>query len=204
MYSIRYLLRETWISFKVSFLAACCAHLVLKWVVSIYIHKSHNVSVLIYHLVCVCKGRKEWFNNDVVAVLKETCVELQKRYEIHFLEIGTDQDHVHFLIQSVPMYSPTKISRTIKSITARQILKTIPTLKPKLWGGEFWSNGYYINTVGRTNSEMTIQKYIKNQGHNPKDYEQLHKNQLTFFIWCLVACCEESHLQFLTFHESCH
>jgi REP element-mobilizing transposase RayT len=150
--------------------------------VSIFIHKSHNVTVLLYHLVCVCKGRDEWLTGDVVAVLKNTCLELEKRYEIHFLEIGTDFDHVHFLIQSVPMYSPTKIARTVKSITAREILKQIPTLRPKLWGGEFWSNGYYINTVGRTNSETTIQKYIKNQGHNFKNYNQIHKDQLTLFI----------------------
>lgn len=104
---------------------------------------------------------------------------MQKRYELHFLEIGTDIDHVHFLIQSVPMYSPTKVARVIKSITARQILIKFPDLKQKLWGGEFWSNGYFINTVGRTNSESTIQKYIKNQGRNYKSYIQIHKNQLT-------------------------
>ena len=148
---------------------------------SIYIHKSHNVSVLLYHLVCVCKGRAEWFDQEISQEIKNVCLQIEKRYELHFLEIGTDIDHIHFLIQSIPIYSPTKVARIIKSITAREILKTIPDLKPKLWGGEFWSNGYFINTVGRNSSEGTIQKYIKNQGHNPKNYIQLHKNQLILF-----------------------
>jgi putative transposase len=150
--------------------------------VSIYIHKNHNVNVLLYHLVCVCKGRKEFFDAKVSQEIKDVCLEIQKRYELHFLEIGTDLDHIHFLIQSIPMYSPTKVARVVKSITAREILKLNPLLKQKLWGGEFWSNGYFINTVGRNNSEGAIQRYIKNQGRNPKDYVQLHKNQLTLLI----------------------
>lgn len=148
---------------------------------SIYIHKSHNVSVLLFHLVCVGKGRSTWFNKDVDLELRNICLEISKRYEIHFIEIGTDLDHVHFLIQSVPMYSPTKLARIIKSITAREILKKFPELKQRLWGGEFWSNGYFINTVGKSGSETAIQKYIKNQGSNTKNYLQLHKTQLTLF-----------------------
>lgn len=67
---------------------------------------------------------------------------------IDFLEIGTDHDHIHFLVQSVPTYSPTKIVRTIKSLTVRELFKKAPGVKRALWGGEFWSNGYYISTVG--------------------------------------------------------
>ena len=88
-----------------------------------YIHKSHNVSVLIYHFVCPAKYRRVVFSEEVDKTLREICVEIEKRYEIRFLEIGVDKDHVHFLIQSVPTYSPTKIITMIKSITAREIFK---------------------------------------------------------------------------------
>jgi putative transposase len=54
-------------------------------------------------------------------VLKETCLEIAKRYEIQFLEIDVDRDHAHVFIQSVPMYSPTKVAQIIKSITAHKI-----------------------------------------------------------------------------------
>src|SRR5919106_6951340 len=108
-----------------------------------YIHKSHNVSVLIYHLVCPAKYRRVVFGEDVDTVLKEVCLEISKRYEIAFLEIGTDKNYVHFLSQSVPSYSPTKIIRIIKSITAREIFKRVPSVKKQLWGGEFWSKGNF-------------------------------------------------------------
>jgi len=70
--------------------------------VSKFIHKSHNVSVLLYHIVCPAKYRRAVFTAAVDAKLKEVCLEIGKRYEIRFLEIGTDKDHVHFLVQSVP------------------------------------------------------------------------------------------------------
>ena len=83
-----------------------------------YKHKSHNVSVIMYHIVCPSKYRRVVFNANVDEILKKICLEISDRYEIDFIEIGTDRDHVHFLVQAVPMYSPTQIARTIKSITA--------------------------------------------------------------------------------------
>lgn len=142
-----------------------------------YIHKSHNVSVLIYHLVCPAKYRRVVFSKEVDTTLKEVCLEIAKRYEIIFLEIGTDQNHVHFLLQSVPSYSPTKIATIVKSITAREIFKRVPTVKKQLWGGEFWSKGNFISTVGRHGSEEIIRQYVKNQG-TEKDYKRLHSQEV--------------------------
>ena len=130
------------------------------------IHKKHNVSVLLYHLVCPTKYRKAVLTPDVDEKLKEICAEIALRYEIEFLEIGTDNDHVHFLVQSVPTYSPTKIVRTIKSITAKEIFRQMPEVKKQLWGGEFWSDGYYISTVGSHGTEEMLKQYVKNQGRS--------------------------------------
>ena len=99
---------------------------------SVYIHKSHNVSVLIYHIVCPAKYRKVVFSEAVDQRLKESCLEISKRYQIHFLEIGTDNNHVHFLVQSVPTYNVTKIVTVIKSITAREIFQHHPEVKKQL------------------------------------------------------------------------
>ena len=125
--------------------------------------KSHNISILIYHYVCPAKYRRVVFNAEVDEVLREVCLEIEKRYEIKFIEIGTDKDHVHFLIQSVPMYSAKKIIQTVKSLTAREILKRVPEVKKQLWGGEFWTDGYYVSTVGQKGSEETIRKYVQEQ-----------------------------------------
>ena len=117
-----------------------------------YIHKSHNVTALLYHLVFPAKYRRVVFDEEVEAVLKQACMEIEKRYEVKFLEIGADKDHVHFLVQSVPKYSVTKIVTVVKSITAsitaREIFKRCPQVKKKLWGGEFWTDGYFASTVG--------------------------------------------------------
>ena len=98
-----------------------------------------------------------------------------------FLEIKTDNDHVHFLVQSVPTYSVTKIVRTIKSITAREIFILHPEVKKQLWGGEFWTDGYYVSTVGQHGNEETIRRYVEEQGIE-KEYKQIHYDgQLKLF-----------------------
>ena len=144
------------------------------------VRKSHNVSILIYHYVCPAKYRKVVIDKKVDEIIKQTCLEITKRYEIKFIEIGTDRDHVHFLIQSIPRYSPTKIIQTVKSITAREVFRQAPEVREQLWGGEFWSDGYYVSTVGQKGSEETIRKYVQNQGKS-NEYKQLHKQQLSLF-----------------------
>jgi REP element-mobilizing transposase RayT len=107
-------------------------------------------------------------------------LEIEKRYEIKFLEIGVDKDHVHFLVQSVPTYSVTSLVKMIKSLTAREIFKRCPHVKKQLWGGEFWSDGYFASTVGKHGDEEVISRYVKEQG---KEYLKLYKQaqQLSLF-----------------------
>ena len=146
---------------------------------SAYLHKSHNVTVLMYHLVFPAKYRRVVFDRHVDEVLKGVCLEIEERYQVKFLEIGTDKDHVHFLVQSVPTYSVTKIVTLLKSLTAREIFRRCPQVKKKLWGGEFWTDGYFASTVGKHGDENMIGKYVKNQGN---EYSKLHEDrQLAFF-----------------------
>jgi len=145
-----------------------------------HIKKSHNSSLLLYHLVCPARYRRNVFR-DVVGVdqeIKKICLEIEKRFDIHFVEIGVDQNHVHFLIQSVPMISPTNLAKIVKSITAREIFRVKPEIRKLLWGGEFWTKGYYINTVGKAASEEAIKQYVQNQGLK---YERIHTNQPRLF-----------------------
>lgn len=143
-----------------------------------YIHKSHNVSVLLYHYVCPAKYRRVIFDDSVDKILIQTCKEIGRRYEINIVEIGTDGDHVHSLIQSIPMLAPTTIAKIIKSITAREIYRLCPQVKKKLWGGNIWSAGYFVSTVGKSGNEEQIKNYVRNQG---KEYTRLYKGQLKLF-----------------------
>lgn len=137
------------------------------------------MTILLYHLVFPAKYRRAVIDREVDVELKSVCLEIEKRYEVKFLEIGTDKDHVHFLVQSVPSYSVTKIVTMIKSVSAREIFRKCPQVKKQLWGGEFWSDGYFASSVGKHGDEAMIAKYVKNQGG---EYQELHKDhQLSFF-----------------------
>ena len=139
------------------------------------IHKEYNVSTLMYHIVCPAKYRRAVVSEEVDKKLREICLGIEARFEITFLEIGTERDHVHYLVQSVPTYSPEKIVRTIKSLTARKIFESCPEVKKMLWGGEFWTRGYYIGTVGEHGNEQVIREYVRKQGRNLENYQKLHE-----------------------------
>ena len=146
-----------------------------------HIHKRHNKSLLLYHLVSPIKYRRSVLSLAVEKSLVEVCRNIELRFEITFIEIGADENHVHFLLQSVPMMSPKSIVQIVKSITARELFRLHPEVKQQLWGGQFWSDGYYINTVGQYANEETIQKYILEQGEDKKSYKKFHSNQLKLF-----------------------
>ena len=145
-----------------------------------YIHKEHNVTVLLYHLVFPTKYRRVVLSTTVDTVIKDTCLELEKRYEIVFIEIGTDKDHIHLLVQAVPTYSVTQLVTMIKSLTTRRVFALCPEVKKQLWGGEFWSSEYFASTVGQHGNENMIAKYVKNQG---QEYKKMYisKIQQTLF-----------------------
>ena len=87
---------------------------------------------------------------------------------------------MHFLVQSVPSYSPTKIVTTIKGILSRKIFEIHPEVKKQLWGGEFWSDGYFVSTVSKYGNEQVISNYVKSQG-TEKEYKQIQNKQLELF-----------------------
>ena len=134
--------------------------------------------MLLYHLVFPVKYRRKVIDGKISDYIKEICLEIGERYEIQFVEIGTDEDHVHFLVQSVPTMAVSKIVQTIKSITAREIFKSYPEVKKQLWGGNFWTSGFYANTVVQYGNKEVIKKYVENQG---RKYKPKHSEQLRFW-----------------------
>ncbi len=142
-----------------------------------HILKRHNKSLLLYHIVCPTKYRSRAFTKAAEETLKTTCIAISDRYEIHFVEIGVDEVHVHFLVQSIPSLSPTLIVQLIKSITAKEIYRHHPEVKKVLWGGHIRTTGYYINTVGAYGNEEVIRNYVEKQG---KQYKQIYSAQLSF------------------------
>ena len=142
-----------------------------------HIYKSHNKTLLLYHIVFPAKYRKKVFDKAVDITLKDVCLEISDRYEIDFIEIGNDLDHVHFLVQSVPTLSVTRIVTIIKSITAREIFAKHKEVEEILWGGNLWTSGFYANTVGLYSNQDVIKKYIQNQGKD-MEYTKLYQGKL--------------------------
>ncbi len=138
-----------------------------------YKTKSHNKTNLVYHLVCVVKYRRNVLTEEVENTITNVCLEIQEKYGITFVEIGTDINHIHYLIQAPPKYSPTQIVTMIKSLTARKIFEVNPEVKKYLHKGEFWSDGYWMTTVSQNISEKVIKEYVKNQGNDR--YHTTHK-----------------------------
>ena len=128
-------------------------------------HACHKVYILKYHLMIVTKYRKDlFFNEEYQNYIKTILSEIEKRYFITPETIGFDEDHVHLLVQAAPKYSPSRIIQIIKSITAREMFKKFEEIKEELWGGEFWSDGGYVATVGEGTNADIVRNYIKKQG----------------------------------------
>ena len=126
---------------------------------------SHKVFRIKYHFVFCIKYRKDLFLEDKYAeTFRKICNNLEERYHMRFETIGFDEDHVHFMLQSVMKYSSAQLFRLIKSVTAIKLFEEHPDLKKELWGGEFWSDGGYAGTVGEGINAEIIRNYIKNQG----------------------------------------
>ena len=126
---------------------------------------AHKVFKIKYHFVFCIKYRKDLFLDEkYVESIKKICEGIQERYYVKFETLGFDEDHVHLMIKSVPSYSPSKIFQVVKSVTAIKMFEEHPDLKKELWGGEFWSDGGYVGTVGEGINAEIIRNYIKKQG----------------------------------------
>ena len=133
-------------------------------------------------MVTAVKYRKVLLNSEVEACIKETLKGISERYEIIIDEVGFDQNHIHIFCGAAPGIAPLRVISIIKSITARKIFEKFPKLKKEeLWGGEFWSIGKYIGTVGEATSEKTIRNYIRNQSLD-KTEAKTRMKQLKLFI----------------------
>ena len=110
------------------------------------------------------KYRKALLRDDVVADLKAVSLQIQERYELEIERLGCDGDHVHLLCGSHPKYAPGQLVRVYKSVTAKELFSRVPGLRRELWGGEFWSDGYYVATVGERGDWSVVEKYVREQG----------------------------------------
>jgi len=134
---------------------------------------NHCVYDVKYHMVLCVKYRKKMLLTDeVVDYLVELCHGLEQRYHLFFDSIGCDKNHCHLLVRAKPCYAPSDVMRIVKSVTAIKLFEHFEWIKTELWGGEFWSDGGYIGTIGEGVNADIIRKYIEKQG------KKMDKNQM--------------------------
>ena len=140
---------------------------------------NHCVYQIRYHMVMCVKYRKMLLKpKEYQETLKEILEGIAERYEYQIEEIGTDGDHVHVFVGASGKWAPSRIMQILKSISAREIFKKFPDIRKKLWGGEFWSEGGYVGTVGEGTTEEVVRSYIQKQG---SESEKKLYRQLKFF-----------------------
>jgi putative transposase len=119
------------------------------------------------------KYRKALLDDEVTVIIRETATEIAERFPIEMEAIGTDKNHIHLLCSAHPKMAPGRIVQVFKSITAREIFRRKPTVKRVLWGGEFWTDGYYVATVGERSNWQTVERDVQRQGSPREDLQQL-------------------------------
>ena len=129
-------------------------------------HWYHNVSECFYHIQLTVKYRKALLNEAVQPVIMDSWKDIKERYAINISQVGFDEDHVHLMTQFLPKYSGGQVIKLLKSISAKRVFHTLPEIKKELWGGEFWTDGYYIATISARGNKDIIMNYIKNQGRS--------------------------------------
>ncbi len=132
---------------------------------------SHAVYDLKYHMVWVPKYRKMILKGDLAKRMREVFGEIAERYEFEIDTMEVKEDHVHLFLTAPPRYSPAGVVQIIKSISAKVVFKEFPEVKKQLWGGEFWSDGYFVRSVGDKVTSDVIRRYIKHQHHEQLSFD---------------------------------
>jgi putative transposase len=115
--------------------------------------------------VWIPKYRKHVLSDEVSEHLKEVFQRIAEEYEFRIDIMEVMEDHVHIFVEVPPRYSPAQIVQILKSVSAREVFKKFPKLRKQLWAGEFWSDGYFVRSVGDKVTVDIIRKYIEYQAH---------------------------------------
>ena len=137
------------------------------------VHSHHCVYDTHYHIVFPVKYRKALLTDQIPLAIVQIAQEIGERYDIQFEKIGCDADHIHILTSFPPKHSISSVVRIFKSITAKQLFLRFPALKKELWGGQFWSDGFYAATVSERGNWKIVEQYVAKQGKARGKADQL-------------------------------
>jgi len=123
----------------------------------------HAVYDLKYHLVWATKYRHDVIRPSMQVRLQEIFQEIGQEYEIEIDTLEIQEDHVHLFVLAPPRYAPADLVRIFKSRSAKQMFAEFPALRQRLWGGQLWSDGYFVRSVGDQVTAEVVRRYIRYQ-----------------------------------------
>ena len=123
-----------------------------------------------YHFVWTPKYRKKLLIGEVAEAVREIVQSVAEAYGMEIDTMEVMEDHVRVFLSAPPRYSPARVMQIMKSISAREIFARFPWLRRKLWGGEFWGDGYFVRSIGDQETSEIIRRYIRYQ-KSPKNVQ---------------------------------
>ena len=125
-----------------------------------------------YHLVWCPKYRYRVLRGPVSQTVDKDIHVHAERLGCQVVELNTQPDHVHLIVNVPPKVSISKLMGTLKGRGAINLFRQYPQLKQKpYWGNRFWAPGYCVDTVGLDAEK--IRKYVKYQESRERRQAQL-------------------------------
>ena len=130
-----------------------------------YISKNHSKFLIKYHIILVCKYRKQLLVGAVEYDMKKIMRHISEMSDFGIEIMETDKDHLHMMVRSEPKLSPLQIVRRLKQMSISAVWKKYRDfLRHNFYKEQtFWTDGYFVSSIGNVSQE-TIKKYIENQG----------------------------------------
>ena len=130
-----------------------------------YISKNHSKFLIKYHIILVCKYRKQLLVGAVEYDMKKIMRHISEMSDFDIEVMETDKDHLHMMVRSDPKLSPLQIVRRLKQMSISAVWKKYRDfLRHNFYEEQtFWTDGYFVSSIGNVSQE-TIKKYIENQG----------------------------------------
>ena len=130
-----------------------------------YISKNHSKFLIKYHIILVCKYRKQLLVGAVEYDMKKIMRHISEMSDFDIEVMETDKDHLHMMVRSEPKLSPLQIVRRLKQMSISAVWKKYRDFLRHNFYKEhtFWTDGYFGSSIGNVSQE-TIKKDIENQG----------------------------------------
>ena len=122
---------------------------------------AHTKWLCKYHIVFTPKYRRKVIYNQYKESIREILKNLSRYKGVEIIEGHLMPDHIHMLVSIPPKISVSQFMGYLKGKSTLMIFDKHANLKYKFGNRHFWSEGYYVSTVGL--NEATIRKYIREQ-----------------------------------------